>query len=234
MKRHSDRLLYFNEQYYTAKKYIIPYIGTIRGLSVLEIGCGDGGNLQPFIEQGCKVTGIDTSENKIKTARKYLKCSSISQCSISKINQTFDIIIIKDTLEHIHFKTIFFRHLKRLTNPDTKIFISFPPWIMPFGGHQQMCDSFLRYIPYVHLLPFYSLLLRLENEAKRKALLEVRQTRLSISGFKELIKPTFVIIKETPYLINPNYHIKFGLKPIKGNIPFLTTSYYCLLVPQRD
>jgi cyclopropane fatty-acyl-phospholipid synthase-like methyltransferase len=232
MKRHLNRLLYFNEQEYTAKKYVIPYIGDVSGLSVLEIGCGDGGNLKAFIDQGCIVTGIDTSENKIKTAKKYLKCCSLYQCSVSKINQKFDIIIIKDTLEHVHFKTIFFRQLKRLAKPDTRIFISFPPWIMPFGGHQQSCDSFLRYIPYVHLLPFYDRLLRLET--KREALIEVKQTSLSIRKFKKLVKE-FTIEKETYYIINPGYEIKFGLKPLKSpvNIPFLITSYYCLLLNNK-
>ena len=65
-KRHSDRLLYFNEQIYTTRKYVIPFIekhhDVTGDMSVLEIGCGEGGNLQPFLDLGCKVTGIDICE----------------------------------------------------------------------------------------------------------------------------------------------------------------------------
>lgn len=35
----------------------------------MEVGCGDGGNLLPFAEIGCEVTGIDSSEVKILQAK---------------------------------------------------------------------------------------------------------------------------------------------------------------------
>lgn len=35
-------------------------------MNVLEIGCGDGGNLLPFAELGCNTTGVDLSTRRIK------------------------------------------------------------------------------------------------------------------------------------------------------------------------
>ena len=37
-------------------------------MNILEIGCGDGGNLLPFTELGCNTTGVDLSAGRIKDA----------------------------------------------------------------------------------------------------------------------------------------------------------------------
>ena len=52
-KRHTDRESYFDEQSQTSKNYYIPYIKEVIGHipdKVLEVGCGEGGNLLPFAE----------------------------------------------------------------------------------------------------------------------------------------------------------------------------------------
>lgn len=68
--RHKDRSQYFSELAYTSEKYFMPYIaGNMnldRQLEILEIGCGDGGNLLPFAKSGHLVTGVDISTNRIK------------------------------------------------------------------------------------------------------------------------------------------------------------------------
>ena len=61
-KRHTDRESYFGEQSQTSKNYYIPYIKEVIGHipdKVLEVGCGEGGNLLPFAEAGCRVMGVD-------------------------------------------------------------------------------------------------------------------------------------------------------------------------------
>ena len=68
-ERHTNRTVYFKELSITSKNYFIPYIQrwhTVKvGTDVLEIGCGDGGNLLPFSEMGCHVVGVDMAvQNK--------------------------------------------------------------------------------------------------------------------------------------------------------------------------
>lgn len=62
-ERHRNRSQYFKELSITSKKYFIPYIQQWQTLNadmnVLEIGCGDGGNLLPFSEMGCNTIGVD-------------------------------------------------------------------------------------------------------------------------------------------------------------------------------
>ena len=60
-KRHTDRESYFDEQSQTSKNYYIPYIKEVIGHipdKVLEVGCGEGGNLLPFAKADCRVMGV--------------------------------------------------------------------------------------------------------------------------------------------------------------------------------
>ena len=74
-ERHKNRKLYFDEQSYTTAKYVIPYISKFKKIDsntkVLEIGCGEGGNLKPFVDMGCQCVGIDLNEQQIRNAEMY-------------------------------------------------------------------------------------------------------------------------------------------------------------------
>lgn len=257
--RQFDREKYFKEQSYTTEKYVIPYINEILTITseikIAEVGCGEGGNLKPFLDKGCSVVGIDISDWKIEYAKKFFekhpfnkKLSLISKDIYELKDDTnlkFDLIIMRDTLEHINNQDLFLEHLKILLKPGGKIFLAFPAWRMPFGGHQQMCDSkFLSYLPYFHILPnkIYSSILKLFGEPQEniKAQLEIKETRISLQQFhKILAKRNYKIEKAAYYLINPNYEVKFKLKPRELptvlNIPyfrdfFVTTMYSIISV----
>jgi SAM-dependent methyltransferase len=214
----------FIHQSVTSLKYIVPFID-FKGGSVLEIGCGEGGNLMPFKY----ATGIDISVSKIKSAKAFSNNSFVCGDVFNTHLGTFDLIIVKDTIEHIHDHQRFVSRLLELLNPDGIVFISFPPWPMPYGGHQQTCNSFLRFIPWVHLLPFYEWMLRRFEPSKASALIDIKETRLSIKGFRKL--KGISIIKEQAWLISPSYDAKFNIKPIK--MPFLIepliSTFYCII-----
>lgn len=254
-ERHINREKYFQEQGIVTEKYIIPYIKSVYPLTpdmvIAEIGCGEAGNLQPFLEMGCKVIGIDISVNKIENAEIFyanhrfkknltLIAEDIYNISPEKTDK-LDLIIIRDVLEHIPDQDAFLSHIRNFLKPNGKMFFGFPPWRMPFGGHQQMCkNKFLSKIPYFHLFPkpLYVCILKLfgESEAKINGLLETRKTRISIQKFKKIVNNNnFKIDKEDFYLINPNYEIKFKLKirKLPGILNFsyirdffTTTCYY--------
>jgi 2-polyprenyl-3-methyl-5-hydroxy-6-metoxy-1,4-benzoquinol methylase len=150
---------------------------------------------------------------------------------------------MRDVLEHIHDQDKFLNFIKVFLKPDGKIFFGFPPWRMPFGGHQQMChNKYLSLMPFIHLLPLplYKGILKIFKEPANKieGLLEVRDTRISIQRFYHLIeKNNYKIDKEVLYMINPNYEFKFKMKIRKLDkildIPYLgdfyvTTCYYVI------
>ena len=74
-ERHTDRKQYFEEQGVVTQKYVIPFIEEIipitSDLVIAEIGCGEAGNVQPFVVMGCKVYGIDIAENKIANGKLF-------------------------------------------------------------------------------------------------------------------------------------------------------------------
>lgn len=256
-ERYYNREQYFNEQAYTTEKYVIPYIqqtfNIYPDLVVAEIGCGEAGNLKPFLDLGCTCVGIDLEEVKIENGKKYFdnhphknKLTLIAE-DIYKANPDtlpkFDLVVMRDTIEHIPNQEKFLGELKKFLKPDAKVFFAFPPWRMPFGGHQQICESkYLRLLPYFHLLPnfMYTSMLKVfgESEAKIKNLSEVKSTGISIHEFNSFVKKNgYKIDRATCFLINPNYEIKFKLKqrvlPSILNIPhlrdFFVTTYYCII-----
>lgn len=254
-ERHKDREKYFREQATCVERHVLPFLKSESRIeadtSVLEIGCGEGGNLKPFLDAGCeKITGIDFSDNKIRNAHTFfnfhphvgkltLLCANIFD--ITGHNE-YDLIFTRDVLEHIHNQERFLEHIKSFLKPGGKVFFGFPPWQNPFGGHQQMCDSkILSKIPFFHLLPksIYKLVLGIfgETKAKIEGLLEVKETGISIERFERILSRTgYRIDKKVHYLMNPNYEVKFGIKPRIlpkpfSSIPWLrnfiiTTSYY--------
>ena len=123
------------------------------------------------------------------------------------------------------------------------IFMSFPAWQMPFGGHQQMCRSrLLSHLPFFHLLPMtlYECILSVWKEDERciRELLNIKRTKCPIELFERIIKENFEVIDRTFYFINPHYEVKFHLRPRKlysiiGVIPYIrnfftTSCFYCL------
>jgi SAM-dependent methyltransferase len=54
------------------ERLIINLIRPLRGETVLDIGCGTGANLLPFIEKGLSVTGLDPSRSMLDIASKKL------------------------------------------------------------------------------------------------------------------------------------------------------------------
>jgi SAM-dependent methyltransferase len=256
--RHKDRKIYFKEQIYTTTKYVIPFVEKHMAVDsskrILEIGCGEGGNLEPFLDLGCEVMGIDLNKGKIEKGRAYFDAHpkkdkitfilrDIYKIKTEEVGQ-FDLIIMRDVIEHIHDQEKFMGDVKRFLSPTGKIFFGFPPWYMPFGGHQQICRSKIASkLPYFHLLPrpLYKGLLKLlgENERTIDNLLEVKETGISIDRFDRIVKrKNYVVDEKAEFLINPNYEVKFNLTPRKqfgliSAIPFFknffTTCCYCLI-----
>lgn len=124
-KRHTDRERYFRELAQTSREFYIDYLRKFKnvgaGTRVLEIGCGEGGNLLPFAEAGCCVTGIDLAANKIENAKEYFAKRNMPGEFISgnflnmpPREDRFDIVLIHDVIEHIEpeDKPAFFLGLK--------------------------------------------------------------------------------------------------------------------------
>ncbi len=251
---------YYQQQYDTTNEFIIPFIEEIKPLgsniNFLEVGSGYGGICKAFAEKACKVTGIELLQSASDLSKDFLKEEiasgqvNILNSNVYDINpdkdldEKYDVILLKDTIEHIHNQEKFVAHIIHFLKPDGVIFFAFPPWFMPYGGHQQSLDSkFLDKLPYFHILPtfMYRGILKLfgEVEGRIEDAVEVKETQISINRFERITKKAgFAIAKRDLYLINPSYKYKFGAKPRKqfawlASLPwvrdfFTTTCYYVL------
>lgn len=261
--QHTDEKVRFTQQADNAKSHMIPFIEKsmkiFSGMKIMDIGCGDGGVLIPFLERGCICTGIELDQMKSENAKKFLvnfiengQAEIIHQniydeASLEKYSHAFDLIILKDVIEHIPDQKRFIPYLKKFLKPEGKIFFGFPPWQMPHGGHQQTCKSkFLTILPWFHLLPvpLYKGILKLFGEYDEVIgeLLEIKSTGISIERFEHIIQQSGLMIDQrTFFLINPIYQYKFGLKARKqwkpiSSIPyfrnFVTTCMYYMIGQQ--
>ncbi|MDX2285069.1 MAG: class I SAM-dependent methyltransferase [Bacteroidia bacterium] len=235
LDQHLNLEIRFRQQVDNAREYLLPFLQpwmqTGSGLRVMEIGCGEGGVLRAFAEQGAWCLGVDLSESRIRTAQ-ALMAEEIAAGQAEFIAQNvydpafearwagqFDWIVLKDTIEHIPEQERFIPYLVRFLKPGGKVFFGFPPWYMPFGGHQQICRSRLgSKLVWMHLLPrgAYARLLRALGEPEQivSDLLEIQDTGLTIARFERILRRSgHVILARTLFLINPIYRYKFGLRP---------------------
>lgn len=227
------------------------------GLRVLEIGCGEGGVLKAFCEKGCQGVGVELDPVRVKEANRLLaeELAAGSVRIVSKdiyavdleadLQGLFDLILLKDVIEHIHDQPRLIGWMKKFLQPGGMIFFGFPPWQMPFGGHQQICRSRLSRLPYIHLLPklLYRALLKWKKEPVAD-LMEIRDTRLSIERFERVCRSQgYRIVQADHYLLNPIYEWKFGWRARKQffwlrGIPYLrnyvTTCVYYLIKPNMN
>jgi SAM-dependent methyltransferase len=260
LAQHSDYRLRFSQQTDNARSHVMPFIEKVSGINadmqILEIGCGEGGVLVPFLEKGCHAVGIELDEAKSIYAKELLD-DYIQKGQLEIVNRNiydeealtayknkFDLILLKDVIEHIPRQEIFIPYLNEFLKPGGLVFFGFPPWYMPHGGHQQACDNkFLSVLPWFHLLPtsVYKKVLKAfgETEGVIKEMLEIKETGISIERFEKIaVSSGYSIVNKTHYLINPIYEQKFGLKafkqlPVIRSIPFIrnfvTTCVYYLI-----
>lgn len=258
---HTDKKRYFEIQLENAEEYVIPFIETKfpiqPGNRILEIGCGEGGVLSAFIKKGCIGVGVELHESRLQLAKELLKneieekkitfiANDIYKVTEQELGGKFDVIIMKDVIEHIHDQKKLLERLHDLLLPQGVIFFGFPPWQMPFGGHQQMVtNKFFSKLPYYHLLPrkMYAWILKKINQPAED-LLEIKDTGISIERFEKMVKQTnFYVIHKIHYLINPIYKYKFGWKarkqlPVLKSIPYIrdyfTTCVYYLITQNNQ
>ncbi|QEH43435.1 bifunctional 2-polyprenyl-6-hydroxyphenol methylase/3-demethylubiquinol 3-O-methyltransferase UbiG [Chitinophaga sp. XS-30] len=265
LPQHSDATLRYQQQVENSRNYVLPFIAQefpdMNGLRVMEIGCGEGGVLTPFLEKGCHCVGVDLFPERIALATGFLGdyvnngqlqliAKNIYDVDFfGEFQHAFDLIILKDAIEHIPEQDKLVAYLKNLLSPRGQVYFGFPPWYMPHGGHQQICQSkVLSFLPYIHLLPrpLYRGLLKAfgEHEGTVRELMELVDTGISIERFEKVVKAAgFDITQRKYYLINPIYKYKFKLQPreqfgwMKG-IPFVrnffTTCMYYMIRPEAE
>tara|TARA_Y100001958_G_C21180271_1_gene510284 strand:- start:647 stop:1372 length:726 start_codon:yes stop_codon:yes gene_type:complete len=100
----------------------------LKGLNILDIGCGGGLISEPIARLGGIVTGIDASEKNIKVAKVH---SNKSQLNINYLNKSpeqmkdyekFDIILNLEIVEHVDNVDLYLKSCKKLLKKNGLMF----------------------------------------------------------------------------------------------------------------
>jgi SAM-dependent methyltransferase len=114
------------------------------GLSLLEVGCGHGNMLLEARNRGYDVHGLEYSADAARIANRKLGVNAIRIGTIGQdtfAEDSFDICILADVIEHVRDPADFLRHVRRILKPGGVIFIATPStdsWSARLLGRQWM------------------------------------------------------------------------------------------------
>ena len=222
---------YWTYQFTLADKYLIPYlknyIPSFEGLKILDVGCGEGGTTAAFARAGAECYGTDIDEHRLQRSSEIPQNKGIhfelldvydinSSDTISNIK--FDLIVLRDVIEHLTDTYEALSALKEILAEDGKIFLTFPPYNSAFGGHQQIIVP----IPFIHWMPsflFYNILKMFGGDKEKISKLQhIRKVRMSISRILKTLKELdFQILNNTSYIMRPSFKVRYGFPIIKSN-----------------
>jgi len=231
---------YWQFQYRLTQEYILPLLQKwgiqVQGRTVLEVGCAEAGVLAAFVDAGAKGRGVDINLSRVELARKlaaehgvYIQVNVgdfLDPKVITQLGGPYDLIILRDVLEHLPNKSKALTHIRKLMGDNGWCFLSFPPYWSPFGGHQQMLSSFFRFLPYFHWWPYpiFSLVTRVINRIDRNTMTLneisfLRRERLSLHQFERLARALgFQIVRHKFYLLRPSFKLRYGWPVLEARL----------------
>ena len=103
----------------------------LKGLSVLDVGCGGGLIAEPLARMGAKVTGIDASEKNTVTAQVHAaesglnidyKATTVEE--LAAVGEIFDAVISLEVVEHVANFELFIKGCADLMGINSAIIIA--------------------------------------------------------------------------------------------------------------
>jgi SAM-dependent methyltransferase len=229
---------YWTYQYNLARDFYLPKFKawglSPQGLKVLDIGCGDGGFTAALADWGAECTGVEIKPFERKAhdcARlKFVVQDITAPEAADALGGGYGLVILRDVVEHIprDMKAAFLKSVTRFMGESGRLLVTFPPYYSPFGLHQQaLLKSKLKKAPGLSLLPGpmldFFMSLTGEPRAAFAAVKELKECRMTISGFKRLAgKVGLKILAEEYYLFSPSHEIRYGWKTRRsffGKVP---------------
>lgn len=182
---------------------------TFAGMRVLEVGCGHGAMAIELAREGASVLAVDLDEDRIDFAHRNLgdRFSELAdRVTFAAIdvdalpdNQSFDIIVSKDTLEHVEDVTSLLRRLGQLLKSDGVAYVGFSPlYYSPYGDHGR---SGLR-VPWAHAVIPQRLVRAVaarHNRCSVRSLLDIGLNGYTPRQFRQAFADSGVAVLEVQY-----------------------------------
>ncbi len=119
---------------------------SLKDVSILNVGAGDGSDLKIINKYG-KITVIDTNEQAIEHIPENL-CVLKKYCNAEDISfpeNSFDIVVAFDVLEHIENDNKAIAEFRRILKVDGYLIITAPAHNWMFSTYDQILGHFRRY-----------------------------------------------------------------------------------------
>jgi len=225
----SGGLSYFDYELSVGREILVPWLRQhmlLEGLRVGDFGCHQGGILEALRQEGKVNSGHGFDLDAPSIAASPFKTDQNFRLQVLDLNslkpgqQRFDLILLRDVLEHIPDYESILSKARECLNPGGRIFISFPPYYSPFGGHQQEASNWTRAIPFLHYLPrstFFKLVkthdtLYMSQSNSLADMQSVSETRLTLHHAENAFEKTKLKIHAAEYfLFRPEFRIRYGL-----------------------
>jgi SAM-dependent methyltransferase len=114
-------------------RYLTDQGVPIAGRSVLDLGSGLGGYSQALLDHGAQILGLDLAPEKIDGSLPLIRADA-SRVPLAEAR--FDLVICASLIEHLASPQDLLDEIWRLLRPGGMLYLSFPPFYTPIGGHQ--------------------------------------------------------------------------------------------------
>ena len=124
----------------------IERLGLPAGARILDAGCGSGRNMVELARHG-SVTGVELSDASVELARER-DSGEVLEGSVMDMpidDDTFDLVVSLDVIEHLDDDVGALRELRRVTRPGGALLVTVPAYQWMWSGHDEINHHRRRY-----------------------------------------------------------------------------------------
>ena len=130
-------------------------------------------------------------------------------------------VVLRDVIEHLDATADSLKNVMDFLKPGGFLYVVFPPYYSPFGGHQHALANTWGKLPFIHYLPkaLWDPMIASGRKLDIEEVNRLRAIRLTISRFRKAAKSVgYRIVDEELFFLRPVFKMKFGLPTVKVNL----------------
>jgi SAM-dependent methyltransferase len=237
---------YAQREYEYAQRSLIPWLSQHRinpaNLSIIDLGCLFGGYVVALARAGARCAGLDVDSYALQIAQRFAqqnKCQcgliagDLSDPSLwQRVGEArYDLVLLRDVIEHLPQPAHALANVWQMLKPGGILYLEFPPYYSPYGGHQQLRQHLLLRLPFMHLLPMRLLfqvpaLVRKDEQDYLEDIKVLERCKLTIHRFEILAKAFgFQCVEKEFYVSRPIFKVRYGIPTLRiqalGKLPLL-------------